>query len=52
MGEKNGFPEKAFLLLILFLALALINTSLKTFDDTPGKGSQPLLPQMSSLHRK
>lgn len=43
-GSKDAFPEKAFfLLLILFLALALINTNLKTFADTPGKGSQPLL---------
>lgn len=52
-GQKDGFPEKTFsLLLILSLALALINTSLKTFGDTSGKGSQPLLPQMISLHRK
>lgn len=52
-GSKDGFPEKAFfLLLILFLALALINTNLKTFEDTTGKGSQPLRSQMISLNRK
>lgn len=47
MGKKMGSQRKPS----LFYS-SVSCSCLKTFDDTSGKGSQPLLPQMISLHRK